>query len=449
MSSLPLPRNLRTSIYDVAFYSLMVGLGECYITAYAMALGLNERNAGLIAVVPVLIGSIVQLLSPFAIRMLRSRQRWIVICAISQAFALVCIGLIGPTITSIAARQNYLFLAASIYWSAALAAGPAWASWITHIVPVEHSTKFFTVRTKTSQGFIFFGLVASGAVLHFLAVGKSQVNVFASLFMLAAIARLTSAFFIARQMPKVKASEQVIRELSEPVASKGLFQSTTAIPTILFMFFTNIAVQISAPFFTPYMLDEMKLDYVHYMILISSIFIGRIAAMHICQHLVDRIGIKAIMIIGAIGVVPSAGLWIVSQNFWYALTLQILAGFAWGSHELGYTLMLMSQLKEKDRGRVLTISNLMNSVGMIAGSSFGAWMLGSGNPNAEEYYVIFVLSSCARLLPLFMLPTMLTVQLYPTKIFMKILGVRVGSIGMAKPIVVQSNPPTSERETQA
>jgi len=439
MASPPLPKNLHTSIKDVAFYSLMVGLGESYVTAYALALGLNERNAGLVAVIPVLVGSIVQLLSPLAIRFLRSRQRWIVICAITQALALACMGLIGPSVKSIAARQNYLLLAASIYWSSALAAGPAWASWITNVVPDEHRTKFFTVRTKTSQGFIFLGLVASGAVLHLMSGKKSQVTAFATLFLIAAIARLISAFYIARQLPKIRASERTLRELSEPVGNKRLFQSTTAIPTIWFMFLTNVAVQISAPYFTPYMLDEMKLDYVHYMILISSIFVGRIAAMHICQTYVDRIGIKNIMIIGAIGVVPSAGLWIVSQNFWYALALQVLAGFAWGSHELGYTLTLMSQLKEKDRSRVLTISNLMNSIGMISGSTFGAWMLGSGNPSADEYYVIFGLSSCARLLPLFMLPTMLTVNLHPTNIFLKIMAVRMGSIGMTKPIVV--NPP--------
>jgi len=76
---------------------------------------------------------------------------------------------------------------------------------------------------------------------------------------------------------------------------------------------------------------------------------------------------------------------------------------------------------------------------MISGSTFGAWMLGSGNPSADEYYVIFGLSSCARLLPLFMLPTMLTVNLHPTNIFLKIMAVRMGSIGMTKPIVV--NPP--------
>jgi len=57
------PRNdLAYSTGDAASYSLMVGLGETYFSAFALAIGTGQTFAGLLATLPQLAGSLLQLL---------------------------------------------------------------------------------------------------------------------------------------------------------------------------------------------------------------------------------------------------------------------------------------------------------------------------------------------------------------------------------------------------
>ena len=46
---------------DAAAYSVMVGCGETYLPAFALALGLGPIVAGMVASVPLLVGATVQL----------------------------------------------------------------------------------------------------------------------------------------------------------------------------------------------------------------------------------------------------------------------------------------------------------------------------------------------------------------------------------------------------
>src|SRR5512145_2075504 len=86
----PAPRHdMRCSIGDAASYSVMVGIGETYLAAFALALGTGEIFAGLIATLPMLAGATVQLATPWALRRLRSYRAWVVLCASLQAAALL------------------------------------------------------------------------------------------------------------------------------------------------------------------------------------------------------------------------------------------------------------------------------------------------------------------------------------------------------------------------
>ena len=76
-----LRRDLRAIIGDGVAFSVMVGAGESYIPAFALAAGLGEITAGLVATLPMLVGAAFQLVSPAAVRRLGSQRRWVVLCA--------------------------------------------------------------------------------------------------------------------------------------------------------------------------------------------------------------------------------------------------------------------------------------------------------------------------------------------------------------------------------
>ena len=76
-----LKRDLRLSIRDGSAYGLMIGAGETYLQAFVLAIGMGEVFAALIATLPQLIGSLLQLMSPWAVRSLGSHKWWVVACA--------------------------------------------------------------------------------------------------------------------------------------------------------------------------------------------------------------------------------------------------------------------------------------------------------------------------------------------------------------------------------
>src|SRR5262249_14687177 len=126
--------DLRLILGEGAASSMMVGAGESYLAAFALALGLGQVPAGLISTVPLLIGAVVQLISAPAVRYLGSHRRWVVGCATLQAasFVPLCLAALSGS-----ASVTAVFAAAALYWGAGLATNGAWNTWVETLVPTR------------------------------------------------------------------------------------------------------------------------------------------------------------------------------------------------------------------------------------------------------------------------------------------------------------------------
>src|ERR1700728_585759 len=60
-------RDLQAMLGDGISFSLMVGMGETYLPAFVLALGMGQVASGLIGTIPLLVGAILQLVSPLAV----------------------------------------------------------------------------------------------------------------------------------------------------------------------------------------------------------------------------------------------------------------------------------------------------------------------------------------------------------------------------------------------
>ena len=65
--------------------SVMVGIGETYLPAFVLAISSSQLACGLVSTVPMLIGAVLQLCAPWAVRQLGSYRRWVVLAAVVQA----------------------------------------------------------------------------------------------------------------------------------------------------------------------------------------------------------------------------------------------------------------------------------------------------------------------------------------------------------------------------
>ncbi|MCX6129249.1 MAG: MFS transporter [Proteobacteria bacterium] len=396
----PLPSSLYVSFWDVAFYSLMVGLGESYLSAFVLSTGFSDRASGLLVSLPTLIGSVIQLLAGFCVQILGSQRRWVMLCASIQGAALLGLSFIafGQRLDPLHSKLA-IFVLITGYWTFGLAASPSWNSWIGSIVPYPHRTKFFAYRTRIAQLFTVIGLLIAGFTLEIKGSGQLKLPIFSLLFAISAICRYISVAFLYKHpetslLPSIDPRKLLKQDFWLWVSARRTFI------IIIFLFLTQMATNISGPFFNAYMLKQISLDYYHYMALISTAFLARIVAGGLLQNLAHNLGATTLTHLGALLIVPLPALWVLSTSFAYLLFFQALTGFAWGCHELGLTLLYMEKQSNQERAHLLTITQVLNASAMFLGSGIGYILLGSGPTKIESYYKLFILSSCLRLLPL-------------------------------------------------
>jgi MFS family permease len=426
-----LRRDLRAIQADGVAFSLMVGLGETYIPAFALALGLGEITAGLVVAIPLLAGAVLQLAAPALIRRLGSLRRWVVLCAAVQAASFV------PLVAAAAAGRlsaAALFLIATVYWAAGLGTGPAWNTWVGRLVPGRLRARFFARRSRQAQVSVLLGVVAGGAALHLASAHDVVLVVFAVLFLLACLCRTISVAFLARQ-----SEPRDLPQNHRAVSARDLLRrarSSADGRLLLYMVLVQAAVQVSGPFFTPYMLGQLSFSYAQYLLLIATAFGAKVASLPAIGLLAHRFGAQRVLFVSGVCIVPLSALWICSDSLGYLLVVQLVAGAIWAAYELATFLLLFERIDESERTSVLTMFNLANALATVGGALVGAALLGAQGLGATAYHVIFGCSSAARVVTLLFLVRLGRGGAQAGLIATRPLGVRPNTGSIDAPIVV-------------
>ncbi len=416
-----LRRDLRAILFDGAAFSVMVGAGETYLAPFVLAVGLGDVQAGLISSLPPLAGAVLQLASPAAVRRLHSHRRWVVICALIQAASfipLVAAALVGRIPATAA------FLIATVYWGAGMSTGPAWNTWVGTLVPRSIRPSYFARRTRITQVGTLVGLLVGGGLL---AAGKGdgwEMRAYAALFLLSGACRFASSYFLASQSEPVPMPAE-FRNVPVHELLANLRRSHEG-KLLTYMLAVQIAVQISAPFFSPYWLRQLGLSYERYMLLVAVSFVAKIVVMPALGGVARRFGARNLLWAGGVGIAPLAALWLVSDWFPYLIGVQILAGAIWAAWELATLLLVFETIREQERTSILTTFNLANAIAMVAGSLLGGLILHQMGEEKIGYLTIFALSSCVRVLTLPLLRRVPEVRLAPRPIATRTVAIRAG-----------------------
>jgi MFS family permease len=388
-----MPRDMQFSLADGAGYGGMVGFGETYLSAFALALGLGELMAGLAASLPMLAGGIMQTISPWAIRRLGSHKQWVVGCAAIQSMTFVPLFL--------AAWRGHLsgmalLWIAAVYWAAGLATGPAWNTWIGTVVPAAKRAGFLALRTRASQAAVFLGFLLGGIALQWGSTAHGVLPTFAALFAVAGLSRLFSVWTLCRtsEPNPIPSNMKTLRwrNLRHQLATgRGGH-------LLIYLVCAQAAVQLSGPFFAPFILEKLRFSYGNYVLLISVAYLSKVLTLQVWGKVAQRIGAHRLLWIGGLGIVPISGGWILSQHFSWLLVLQVLSGVAWGAYELAFFLLFFESLAEEERTSLLTFYNLFYTAAWVCGALVGGTILAACGTSYWGYLLVFGTSSCARLM---------------------------------------------------
>lgn len=432
-------KNLRASLGDAACYSVMVGLGESLFAAYALALGSGETVAGLVATVPMLTGAALQLAAPRGVAWLGSQRLWVVGASALQAISLLLMPLAALATGSVATL--WVFIAATLYHAGVMSAGPVWNTWIDGIIPRSVRTHFLACRSRIAQFCTMLGFLIGGVALQ-LAASRGEVSygpasygsamrgmapisstaalvlgTFCGIFLVAALFRFGSVFFLAQHRER----ETMIPTFNR-VSPRKLFGSDgkqLGGRIVLYLLAMQVAVQISGPFFGPFLLGEQKISYINFMTLMAISFLGKVVALPLWGRIARSAGPRRLMWLGGAAIVPISGLWIFAPLFsnvrftlplWFASAgsfsfsaetiyialIQLLSGIAWAGYELAMVLMFLEAIPKRERTSVLTVYNFGNAAAMVLGGLIGGTLLRALGEDYFAYMVLFGLSSVMR-----------------------------------------------------
>lgn len=401
-----LRRDLWVSTADAAAFSLMVGCGETYLPAFALALGLGPVAAGMMASVPVLVGATFQLITPLAVARLGTNRGWCVACTTVQALSFVPFA--WWAIRGHATLAE-LLVAASVYWSAGMAGAPAWNTWMGTLIPEGMRTAYFANRNRLGQFGVFIGFVLGGLILQWGEGNEVTLLAFAGLFIAAGICRLVSTMMLAncREFARSPAASRVDDPATPGRGASGWaldlgrtlrrMANSPSGPLVGYLCCLVFTAQFSAPYFTPYMLRERGFSYHAFMLVVATSFLAKALFLPSLGRLGSRIGSLGLLWVGGLAVIPLSLLWLFSADVAYLVAVQVLAGGCWACWELAVALLFFDAVPHRDRTGVVTVYNLGLAIATVAGAAAGGLLLRTLGEDSNAYVTVFAVSSLLRL----------------------------------------------------
>jgi MFS family permease len=401
-SDVAVNRSLHHSLKDACAFAVMSGIGDSYLSAFALFLGAGTAQIGLLASLPPMLASLVQLVSARLGRAEGWRKRLILIGASVQAISwlpLLFLPLLFP-LHSI----SLLIVCAIVLQAGGHLAVPQWSSLIGDIIPRRKRGRFFGIRTQLITALSFAALLAGGLVLHMASEQDATIYGFMILFVAAALARMISVYHLAR-MHDPGGKNAALSLLSAVPSINRLLHSNAARFSAFFAF-ASMATWISAPFFTVYLLRDLGYNYLEFTLVIGTAVAVQFLTMSQWGRISDVFGNRRILAVSSLFIPLVPALWLVSTNIAYVLMIQVLSGFCWAGFSLSANNFVYDLVKPENRAPFLAIHNVLANAGIFAGSIIGG-VLGAMMPAtvsvasfdwawASPLYGVFLLSAVLR-----------------------------------------------------
>jgi len=385
-------KSLKYSIFDGAFYWMMVGFGESFIAAFAVFLKATNIQLGLLSSLPKAFGSLSQLFSNWLIRIFKTRKRIVCISSFLQGFMYIPIALVfffGELSIPI------LIIFVCLYWVFGVIGNPAWSSWMGDLVSDENRGDYFGNRNKIGNLVSFVSLLLAGYILQKFSTGTfMEYTGFSIIFSLAFISRIISFFYLTKQYePEYEFAPNANFSFMQFVKQArfrnyGLF--------VFYLSLMNFGVYISAPFFTPYMLYDLKLNYTTFTMITAIALITKFAMMPVWGKLSDKYGTKKVLVLAGFLMPATPILWIFSTNIYYLMFAQVFAGFSWAGFDIASFNFIFDTTKREKRATCVAYYNVLTGFAIFVGAILGGLIVKYNSFFWSKYYIVFIISFVMR-----------------------------------------------------
>jgi len=328
LSKRKLDKALKNSIKDGAAYSAMDGITSTYTTPFALALGANDAQVGILNSIPNLFITLSQIFAGKYIEK-RGGKKVAVSLSLAQRLSWLLIAFIPLFIFQ---GSLFLFIFLIVLIQVVLSfASTAWSAWMGNLVPENIRGSYFGKRNAIVSVFSFATALIAGWLLGLI----NGLIGFSLVFFLAFIFGLISYFYLTkipdtgyRQENKSNNSLNIFKFI------KDFKKYSNFRPFTVHMSLLSFAVNIASPFFTVYMLSVMKIGYEWYGIIVATEIFARILMQRYWGRLSDKFGDRTIMSLCNILIVFYPLLFLFASSVFQLMLISIFSGIAWSGFDL-------------------------------------------------------------------------------------------------------------------
>jgi MFS family permease len=383
--------SLRYSILDGAFCSAMIGLGESFLSTFAVFLKATSFQLGLIGSLPPALGALCQLFTNRLLKLFGSRKKFVCLGVGLQAFTYIPIALVfffGEL------RMFHLILFVSLYFIFGMIQGPVWNSWMGDLVSEDRRGTYFGRRNRVAGLVTFLTFLLGGYILQKFTDGGEAYAGFAVLFGLSLTSRITSLYYLSKQYdPPFTPREDTHFTFLEflraaPFRNFGLYA--------LFMAVMSFSLYISTPFFTPYMLNDLKMSYQEYALVNAATIIIKLMFVPVWGKVCDRYGSRKVLTLTGFLMPAIPLLWMISHQFWYIVAIQAYSGFVWAGFELASFAFIYDCTSPQRRAICVAYLNVMNGAALLLGALAGSALVKYNHVFWSPYILVFLVSGIMR-----------------------------------------------------
>jgi len=386
-------KSLDYSNKDAYACSVMGGAGETYISPFAIQMGANNTQVGLLTAVANLVAPIFQLGAIKSLRHGVERKRIVTKAVFLQAAMFLPLMLI-PFIFKSNQAVAYVILFFALYSIFGGYGGPAWGSWMGDLVPSNERGKYFGRRNKIAGFIALMSTFVAGFVLDFF---KSKIYLgFVIIFSVSMVGRYISWYFLKRMYePKLIIKEENYFSLFKFVKKAN---SNNFGRFVFYIAFLNFAVNIAGPFFAVYMLRDLGFSYTQFMIATVTASITSLFSMTFWGKIGDKYGNVRVMKVTdwGIGFIPV--FWIFATNIYHVILIQAFSGFVWAGMNLTHFNFIYDAVTQQKRAICMSYLNILRGICVFVGAILGGIISSKYTLFGSGLFLIFLLSGFFRLL---------------------------------------------------
>lgn len=363
-------RSLRLSSLEGMASGGMLGFGESFLGAYAVALRAESFEVGLLSASLHLFAALGNATSFRIARFLGTRKRVVLIFGLLQGLMWLPV----LALSEVDGGNPALVLVAFVAFYAAFGSlvTPCWNSIMGEALPSRLRGRYFGLRSRYATLSTMLSALVGGAVIYLLRGHglTGFVIAFLAAFGFRAVSVLMlSALYELHTDVKSEQSIPVRRFLS------GLGHTNLG-RAMLFVMCMSFVVNLAGPQFTVYMLRTLDMGYLVFSIMGVATALGTVLTVTHWGYAADRVGNRRLLAIAGVlvGIVPL--LWLVSSNWVFLGLVQFYSGVAWAGFNLTSANFLFDATTERNRTAYLALFNTGAGLAAMSGALLGGAIVG-------------------------------------------------------------------------